>query len=50
IMQMHGEYTPGQPLLEALELDDYRLDVDVTPNRPDLLGHWGVARELAPGG
>jgi phenylalanyl-tRNA synthetase beta chain len=50
IMQLHGEFKPGQPLLEALDLDDHRLDVDVTPNRPDLLGHWGVARELAPGG
>jgi len=50
IMQLHGDFTPGQPLLEALRLDDHRLDVDVTANRPDLLGHWGVARELAPGG
>ncbi|UCC73249.1 MAG: phenylalanine--tRNA ligase subunit beta [Gemmatimonadota bacterium] len=50
IMQLHGEFKPGDSLLEALELDDYRLDIDVTPNRPDLLGHWGVARELAPGG
>ncbi len=50
IMQLHGEFEPGQPLLEALELDDYRFEVDVTANRPDLLGHWGVARELAPGG
>jgi phenylalanyl-tRNA synthetase beta chain len=24
--------------------------VDVTPNRGDLLSHWGVARELAPNG
>ncbi|HSG81411.1 MAG TPA: phenylalanine--tRNA ligase subunit beta, partial [Gemmatimonadota bacterium] len=50
IMLLHGEFTPGQPLLEALELDDYVFDVDVTANRPDLLSHWGVARELAPGG
>ncbi len=50
IMQLHGDFTPGQPLLEALQLDDYRFDVDVTANRPDLLGHWGVAREIAPGG
>ena len=50
IMRLHGEFTPGQLLLEALELDDYRLDLDVTANRPDLLGHWGVAREIAPGG
>ncbi len=50
IMQLHGEFRPGQPLLEVLPLDDHRLDVDVTANRPDLLGHWGVAREVAPGG
>jgi phenylalanyl-tRNA synthetase beta chain len=50
IMQLHGEYTPGQPLLDALGLDDFRLDLDITANRPDLLGHWGVAREMAPGG
>ncbi|MGD8866416.1 MAG: phenylalanine--tRNA ligase subunit beta [Gemmatimonadales bacterium] len=50
IMLLEGDFTPGQSLLEAMELDDYRLDVDVTANRPDLLGHWGVARELAPGG
>jgi phenylalanyl-tRNA synthetase beta chain len=50
IMQLHGDFSPGQPLIEALGLDDYRLELDVTANRPDLLGHWGVARELAPGG
>ncbi len=50
IMLLHGTFEPGQALLEALELDDYRFDVDITANRPDLLGHWGVARELAPGG
>ena len=27
--------------------NDYVLDVDVLPNRPDLLSHWGVAREVA---
>jgi phenylalanyl-tRNA synthetase beta chain len=50
IMLLHGEFEVGQSVLEALELDDHRLDIDVTANRPDLLGHWGVARELAPGG
>ena len=38
---------PGTPLLEAYPLADERLVVDVTPNRPDLLGHKGIARELA---
>ncbi len=50
IMELRGAYTPGEPFAAALGLDDVRLVVDVTPNRPDLLSHWGVARELAPGG
>lgn len=50
IMQLIGKFAPGQPVLEALGLDDHRLELEITANRPDLLGHWGVARELAPGG
>ena len=38
---------PGTRLVDAVPLTDDRLIVDVTPNRPDLLGHKGVARELA---
>ncbi len=29
-----------------LDLGDDRFEIDVTPNRPDLLGHKGIAREL----
>jgi phenylalanyl-tRNA synthetase beta chain len=47
IMELHGEYEAGRSFSEALGLDDARLDVDVTPNRPDLLSHLGVAREIA---
>lgn len=50
LMALHGEFTPGESFLEALSLDDARLLIDITPNRPDLLSHLGVARELAPGG
>src|SRR5690606_8469913 len=50
ILELHGAFTPGEPFVSAVGLDDVRLEVDVTPNRPDLLSHWGVARELAPGG
>ena len=42
-----GDAAPGTPLLAAVPLADTRLVLDVTPNRPDLLGHKGVARELA---
>ena len=38
---------PGTPLTEVLSAGDDRLVLDVTPNRPDLLGHKGIARELA---
>ncbi len=50
LMALDGEFRPGQALVEALELDDVRLSVEVTSNRPDLLSHLGIARELAPGG
>jgi phenylalanyl-tRNA synthetase beta chain len=50
ILALRGEWEPGTGFVAALRLDDARLDVDVTANRPDLLSHLGVARELAPGG
>lgn len=50
IMELQGEFTPGEAFVPAVGLDDVRLEVDVTANRPDLLSHLGVARELAPGG
>ena len=47
IWELETDAAPGTPLLEAIPLADHRLVVDVTPNRPDLLGHKGIARELA---
>jgi phenylalanyl-tRNA synthetase beta chain len=47
IWELATDAAPGTPLLEAVPLADHRLVVDVTPNRPDLLGHKGVARELS---
>jgi phenylalanyl-tRNA synthetase beta chain len=38
---------PGEDLKERLGLDDAVLDVEVFPNRPDLLSVVGVAREVA---
>jgi phenylalanyl-tRNA synthetase beta chain len=37
----------GQPIAEALGLNDAVLELDITPNRPDALSHLGVAREIA---
>jgi phenylalanyl-tRNA synthetase beta chain len=47
ILELDVTAAPGTPLLEALPLADTRFDVDVLPNRPDLLSHLGMARELA---
>ncbi|QDG49794.1 phenylalanine--tRNA ligase subunit beta [Persicimonas caeni] len=37
----------GRPVFEALDLKEVVIEIDLTPNRPDCLGHMGVARELA---
>ena len=46
ILELDTDAEPGTPLLEALSLLDTRLVLDVTPNRPDLLCHKGIARDL----
>jgi phenylalanyl-tRNA synthetase beta chain len=47
ILELETDAAPGTPLLEAVPLSDHRLVVDVTPNRPDLLCHKGIVRELS---
>ena len=47
LWELQTDAAPGTPLLQALPLADHRLVIDVGPNRPDLLGHKGVARELS---
>ena len=39
----------GTPLAKALDLDDVLLEIDnkSMTNRPDLWGHYGIAREIA---
>lgn len=37
----------GSDFARGAGLPDWIFDLDVTPNRPDLLGHVGVAREVA---
>lgn len=41
------EAKPGTPLAQALELDEAIFDIEVTTNRPDLLGVMGLAREVS---
>ncbi len=43
-----GIAAPGTPLSQALPgSHDHVFEIGVTPNRPDALGHVGLARELA---
>ena len=47
IMELDVDVAPGTRFLDALHVGDVRLVIDVLPNRPDLLSHLGVAREIA---
>jgi phenylalanyl-tRNA synthetase beta chain len=38
---------PGTPLGDVLPLSDEVLELEITPNRPDLLSVYGIAREVA---
>ena len=47
IIVLPDEWEPGTPLSDALPLSDVVLDLETTHNRPDLLGVYGIAREVA---
>ncbi|MDR2694826.1 MAG: phenylalanine--tRNA ligase subunit beta [Deltaproteobacteria bacterium] len=47
IMVLPEDLAPGKRLLDALDLDEELLDVNVTPNRADCLSVLGLAREVA---
>lgn len=47
LLSLETSAAPGTPLTEVVGGGDHRFEIDVTPNRPDLLGHKGIARELA---
>ncbi len=47
IMELSTDAEPGTSFLGAMGLSDTCLELDITANRPDLLCHKGVARELA---
>lgn len=46
IYTLETDAAPGTPLTAVLDALDARLALDVLPNRPDLLSHRGVAREI----
>ena len=46
IMVLSGDLRPGTPLQDALPIADKVIELEITPNRPDCLAVYGVAREV----
>jgi len=46
IMVLDDDLVPGTPLADVLPISSDVLELEITPNRPDCLGVYGVAREV----
>lgn len=46
ILIFKDDFKCGENVAKVLELDDYVLDVSITPNRPDAMSVVGIAREI----
>lgn len=46
ILQLDTDVAPGGRFLDVMPVADHQVVIEVTANRPDLLCHKGVAREL----
>jgi len=44
-----GPLPLGEDVVKLLKLSDWYCEMEITPNRPDVLSYFGVARELAAG-
>jgi len=47
VMILPEDVVVGTPAADVLGRNDTVLEIDLTPNRPDCLSHFGVAREIA---
>ena len=50
IIELGADAKVGAPCAPALGLDDPVIEIAITPNRPDCLGVYGIARDLAAAG
>ncbi|MDP2124201.1 MAG: phenylalanine--tRNA ligase subunit beta [Parvibaculum sp.] len=50
IIDLEGHWKVGTPAAEVLGCNDPVIEIAITPNRPDCLGVYGVARDLAAAG
>jgi phenylalanyl-tRNA synthetase beta chain len=46
IMVLDESLAPGAPLAEVLPIADDAIEIEITPNRPDAMSVYGVARDL----
>ena len=46
ILVLPEELPAGAPLAEALPIADEAIEIEITPNRPDAMSVYGVARDL----
>jgi len=47
LMQLDPDTAEGVPITQALSLSDMVFEIGLTPNRPDCLSFFGIAREVA---
>ncbi|MBX3496875.1 MAG: phenylalanine--tRNA ligase subunit beta [Parvibaculum sp.] len=50
IIDLEGDWTVGTPAADVLGRNDPVIEIAITPNRPDCLGVYGIARDLAAAG
>jgi phenylalanyl-tRNA synthetase beta chain len=49
LLVLDGDYAPGTDIKSIIDIDDVIVEIDnkSLTNRPDLWGHYGIAREIA---
>ena len=50
IAELSNNLKPGKSIADELNLNDTQIEIAITPNRPDCLGVYGIARDLAAAG
>jgi phenylalanyl-tRNA synthetase beta chain len=46
LLELDQNFEAGTPIEKAVKTDII-YDLEITPNRPDWLSHWGIARDIA---
>jgi phenylalanyl-tRNA synthetase beta chain len=46
VIELPEDIKPGTSLNKIVQLADWIYELEITPNRPDCLSHYGMAREL----